>query len=180
MSYKNLWYVLLAAALVCSVVPLHAATIHVSTTGVDTNPATCGGGLCCGIPSQPCATIQGGYDHAADGDRVLVAPGTYNECVSAFDSLGDKAVDIVAADWENDADNTTTIIDGTPPCLPSVPGTEPKSPAISIGSIAGSRLEGFTVMIVRRSGIEGFGSVTFSLYVVKDKTSIEGGVIFDY
>ena len=55
-----------------------------------------------------------------------------------------------------------------------------KQSAIAIGSVAGSRLEGFTVRNGRLSGIEGFGSVTITNNVVNNNTSIEGGGIFTY
>lgn len=47
------------------------ATYYVSTSGSDSNPGT---------QSQPWATLQKGVDTIANGDTVLVTPGTYAGC----------------------------------------------------------------------------------------------------
>lgn len=79
----------LRSALVCTISLLATASMAQTTINVG--------------PGQPYTTIQSGIDAAANGDIVLVAPGTYNENIS-FEGKGITVTSSGGA--------TVTIIDG--------------------------------------------------------------------
>jgi hypothetical protein len=70
-----------------------AATLYVSTTGLDTNPCS---------QTQPCHTLQHAVDTASAGDTVRVLAGTYNQTVNITKPL-----------TLTGAGETSTIIDGS-------------------------------------------------------------------
>jgi hypothetical protein len=136
-----------------------------------------------GSEPAPFCTIQGGWNLAAAGELVRVKPGTYNECVFAFDTVNPKNVEIVADAWlQNPPNNTVTIIDatGAPNCTFS--GGGPAS-AVNIAGEGptGSKFQGFTVHNATNTGIFGVGSVVITNNVVSDNSSFGwGGGIYVY
>ena len=61
---------ILVAATLLAAAPGLAATFHVANDGEDS--ATCG------PPSDPCRSIGTAIENAAEGDTILVRPGSYN------------------------------------------------------------------------------------------------------
>ena len=151
---------------------------------VDKNNSGCND-LGPGTAPVPFCTIQRGYDQAAAGEQVRVLPGTYNECVFAFNLITPKNVEIVADAWlQNPPNNTVTIIDvaGVPSedCLFSA--TTPAS-AVNIAGFGptGSKFQGFTVRNATNTGIFGVGSVAITNNVVSNNSSFGwGGGIYVY
>lgn len=73
------------AAVLAIAVPVHGADIRVDVAaGADT------GG--CGSVASPCASIQQAVNKAADGDRILVAQGTYTYQPALDPCVGDTGV----------------------------------------------------------------------------------------
>ena len=143
--------------------PLAASTLHVAVGGDDS-----GGD---GSLAYPYATITHAYTQAAGGDTVLVLPGEYAECVVAFTygSFGfeDKPVDIVASDFVNHGDNTTTVIRGDESCWT----------VVMAGNVS---LSGFTVTDGGTSGIYIFENGVVTNNLVTDNSAIRGGGVYAY
>ena len=151
-----------------------AADVFVSKSGNDTTGD--------GSQANPYLTIQEGYLQADVDDRVIVGPGTYNECVFAsnFQTLlppgQDKPITLVSQDWLDNQDNTTTIITGLGLCDGNA---IERAATVTIGS-TNSRLEGFTIQEGGEAGVNAFGSVVITNNVIENSTSEFGGGIFFY
>lgn len=150
------------------------ADIYISTTG---NDATADGSL-----ANPYGSIQQAYLDAQVADRLLVLPGTYNECpfvtnfATQLPPSQDKPIQLIAQDWLDNQDNTTTIIDGTTVCGN---GTIREDATVVIGS-SDSRLEGFTIVGGARAGVQAFGSMVISNNVIQNNVSegVGGGIFW--
>jgi len=160
---------LLAAGIVLGLAPfaVMAATLHVDDTNCP-GPGT-------GTPGDPFCTIQDAYDALATGDTILVAPGTYNECVIAAD-IAQPTVHLIAEEWDG-IGPSATIIDatGAAGCTDGVTDFA----TVTIGG-DGSELKGFTIKGSAGSGVVVRGSVTITNNVVTENSSIVGGGIFVY
>jgi len=151
-----------------------AADVFVSVNGVNTAD-----GL---TPATAVRNIQFAYENRAqDGDRIIVLPGTYNECVSAYTLALPvpevRNVHIVAQAWLDSQNHSMTIIDGgNQNCPGDFTATQ------SVVTIGGSdvSLEGFTIRGGIASGVFGFGSVVITNNVITDNSSTRGGGIYVY
>ena len=93
-----------------------------------------------GTAPVPFCTIQRGYDQAAPGEQVRVLPGTYNECIFAFNLITPKNVEIVADAWlQNPPNNTVTVIDAGAATNCTFPGGGPASAINIAGAVRVAR-----------------------------------------
>jgi hypothetical protein len=69
-------------------ITVHAATIHVATSGVD--------GPGCGASASPCRTITQAAGMAVSGDRILVQPGHYSDDVDGDAVFGEPGEETFA------------------------------------------------------------------------------------
>jgi len=75
LSERSIFRILIGLAMTLGAATVgSAATLHVSTTGNDSNN--------CLTPASACQKIQAAVNKAANGDTINVAPGTYAEVVS--------------------------------------------------------------------------------------------------
>ena len=127
-----------------------------------------------GTPEQPYATIQKAYDEAVEFTRIIVRPGTYNECLRAgYPDVLDRPIKIIAEDWIVNQDNTTTTISGEGLCDHELPLAN-RAPVVLLGSRA-STLEGFTITGGGDSGVSARGSVTITHNVITENHGTSGG-----
>ncbi len=161
----------LSVALV-GLAPLYAADIYVSKQGQDPPVGD-------GSQQNPFLKIVDAVLAANDGDRILVGPGTYQECVfaSEFTIPGtdqDKPLTLIAQDWIDNQNNATTIIDGTTQCGPAQIAPDA---TVVIGS-SNSRLEGFTITGGGGAGVQAFGNTVVTNNVIQGNVSLLGGGVF--
>lgn len=160
----------LAAACVLALPPVLAADIHVATTGSDLTGD--------GTPGNPYQTIAFAYEQAADLDTLIVAAGTYNECVflSGLENepFEQRSIHVRAEAFDagDPSSRALTVIDGTGQC------SSPFS-TVNIGG-AVSSIEGFTITGGAASGIFSIGGVTITNNVIAGNLSSSGGGIYAY
>jgi hypothetical protein len=158
-----------AAMLAFGSSPAFATTTwYVSTsTGVET--PTCAESAC-GGSAVPCKTIQCGLSKSDDGDTVLVANGTYNECVTVLPGTGVGKVLLLAQSLVEAGVAGVAIIDGASVCdvASGTPG-----PVVEVYDQC--VFSGFGVKNGGDSGIRGFGAVTISNNVVSNSTTATSG-----
>jgi len=164
------------AALLVSLGAAQAQTIHY--VDCDNGSDVTGDGS----PGNPLATINEAFlTWANDGDEIRVLPSTCRECVDAtqFASGGvERDVDIVAQDFLDNQDNTTTIIDGDLDNNGSADCVFPFS-VVNLGG-TGLLFQGFTVTGGASSGIYGRGTVSITNNLVEGNSSTFGGGIYVY
>lgn len=123
-----------------------------------------------GSAGDPYCGIQEAVDQAAPGDRIVVRPGTYNECVNAALT----SLIIQSDDTGQPTPNPSLyVIDGTGIC-----DAETADSTVILGD--GSVLQGFTIRGAGRSGVSGFGSVQITRNVIQDNAADFGGGIYLY
>ena len=138
----------LAVAGVLSIACAHAATLR--------------------VPSEY-PTIQAGIDAAAAGDTVLVAPGTYSDCVH-IDEDGRKNCAIIARSVTLQSESG-----------PSVTTIDAQHSGRGIRVLADTILEGFTIIDTYVIGYNGGGifhrggSLTLRGCVLRDNVSFKNG-----
>lgn len=152
---------LLAVAVTLTVaVPLHGADLHVDvSSGADTAG--------CGSSGSPCASIQQAVNKAGDGDRILVAHGTYTYQAGLDPCSGDTGVVCIVEkeltllggfappDWTiSDPASNPTIIDGQN----ALRGLLVKKTFPGSASDASLTMQGFTVERGRADGIGSEGN----------------------
>jgi len=130
-----------------------------------------------GTARAPYRTIQKAFEEAQDFTKIIVGPGTYNECVlAAYPVALDRPVQIVAAAWETEQDNTATVITGAQLCDASQ--AVPNRAAVVRIASRQSKLEGFTITDGGASGINASGSVVITNNVITGNFSTSGGGIY--
>jgi len=132
-----------------------------------------------GSESKPYRTIQKAFQAAKDFTRIVVGPGTYNECVRASAPVAlDRPVHILAAAWENAQDNTQTTITGAGICDAAQPVNN-RAATVRLASRS-SAIEGFTITGGGASGINAAGSVVITGNIITDNDSTLGGGVYFY
>jgi hypothetical protein len=177
---------LLFAALLVGLTGAAAAqtTVYVSPTGTD--PANCAVSTNCRSTGTACRTIQCAIDSTVGGETIRVAPGTYNECVTAFFVDGGSGapvpadLTIVAEDYEVNRRSNTTILDATGlDCFVDIGGQIVSLPVVELGDRA--VLRGFTVKGNQGGGgVRGYGAVQITNNVIEGNSALRGGGVYVY
>jgi len=162
----------LLALAVLAFLPAQAVTLYVAPppTGNDLTGD--------GSQGSPFATIQHAYGQAADGDTILVAEGTYNECLlltGVYDlPPSQRSIHVIAEAFDAGDPNTRalTVINGTGLCAPGFS-------TVNIGGFDSS-IEGFTITGGASSGLWSIGGVTITNNVIEGNTSMSGGGLYIY
>lgn len=163
---------LLLALAVLACLPAQAATIYVAPSPTGSNLTGDGS------EGSPFETIQHAFDMAADGDTILVAEGTYNECLllsGLYDGVpNQRSIHILAAAFDAGDLSTRelTTIDGTGAC-PAGFST------VNIGGFDSS-IEGFTITGGEYSGIWSIAGVTITNNVIEGNVSNSGAGLYVY
>jgi hypothetical protein len=128
----------------------------------------------CGASTAPCKTIQCALDKTDDGDTVVVANGTYNECIDVLPGTGVGKVFVLAESLLNAGVTGVAIIDGAAVC-DTASGTPGPVAVVHDQCV----FSGFAVKNGGDSGIWGLGAVTITNNVVSGNTTASaGGGIF--
>lgn len=177
---------LLLAALLFGLTGAAAAqtTVYVAPTGTD--PANCAVSTNCRSTGTACRTIQCAIDSTVGGETIRVAPGTYNECVTAFFVDGGSGapvpadLTIVAEDYEVNRRSNTTILDATGlDCSVDIGGQIVFLPVVELGDRA--VLRGFTVKGNQGGGgVRGYGAVQITNNIIEGNSALRGGGVYVY
>lgn len=139
-----------------------ATIVYVATTGIDS--ATCG------PLAAPCKTIQTGIDNAKAGDTVVVAKGTYNECIVLVPGIGVGGVRVESDEHLASGTNASTILDGTGVC-----GAASLSPGPVAKVYDRSSLLGFSIKGGGDSGVLGLGAISVVRNVITGNATASTG-----
>jgi hypothetical protein len=161
-AHKVLFLLATCAGLVFAPLSISAATLYVATTGDDAND-----GL---SEANAVRTIQHAYNIAGDGDTVMVADGTYNECVLAGTSAPNQRSIHLQGSGPN------TVIDGL---SGTGVGCTPLSPVILLGGFDSS-IDGFTITGGHWTGLVTGGTVAVTNNTIEGNTGPAGGGILAY
>ena len=157
-----------AAMLAWGAAPVFAAvTYFVAPTGVDNET--------CGTSSAArCKTVQYAIDKTEDGDSVVVANGTYNECLTVIPGSGVGEVLVVSEAILNSQAVGAAILDGDGVCDSE---SDAPGPVVTVYDL--SALSGFAVKNGGDSGIWGLGAVSIVNNIISENTTPSaGGGIF--
>jgi uncharacterized repeat protein (TIGR01451 family) len=136
-----------------------AALVYAAPTGIDSDT--------CGLLSTPCKTIQAAIDNASAGNTVLVAAGTYSECIVLIPGVGLGGVRVESDEFLASQTVGTAIIDGTGKC--DGVGGNTAGPVAKL--FDGSAIQGLVIKGGGDSGVEGLGAVTIANNTITGNTS---------